>query len=82
MSLILFFDKLFFKLNPFISFLIKSQSIFNTFRRRGTKKVKDSESQEAKMTLFREEMNDIQSNVAERWRKCKGISPEEAVVSY
>jgi len=60
----------------------KRASIFNTFRRRGTKKVKESESQEAKMTLFREEMNDIQSNVAERWRKCKGITPEDAVRDY
>ena len=31
--------------------------------------------------LFKEEMQDIYSNISERWRKCSGLNPIEAVVS-
>merc|ERR1712002_583635 len=51
-------------------------------RRRGNKKMKDGESGEANLTLFREEMLDIQSNIAERWRKCKGFTSEQSVSEY
>nr|XP_018666876.1 unconventional myosin-X isoform X2 [Ciona intestinalis] len=60
-----------------------SSSIFNTFRKRGMKKVKeDEEGNEMKRTLFQEELQDVRSNVAERWRKLRGMEPEDAVVEY
>jgi len=45
------------------------------------KKVKESgEDDVMNKTLFLEELEDLKSNVAERWRRLKGMPPEEAVV--
>ncbi|XP_076810963.1 unconventional myosin-X-like isoform X2 [Clavelina lepadiformis] len=58
-------------------------SLFNTFRKRGTKKIKEEvEGDEMKRTLFLQELEDIISNVAHRWRKLQGLQPEEAVFEY
>nr|CAB3264150.1 unconventional myosin-X [Phallusia mammillata] len=58
-------------------------SLFNTFRKRGMKKVKEeAESDDMKRTLFLEELQDVKSNVLDRWRRLKGMHAEEAVVEY
>ena len=61
----------------------QSSSIFNTLRRKATKKMKETEAKGdgAKELLYKEELLDIQSNVTERWRKLRGFAPEQAVVS-
>uniref|UniRef100_H2ZET4 Unconventional myosin-X n=1 Tax=Ciona savignyi TaxID=51511 RepID=H2ZET4_CIOSA len=62
----------------------RSSSIFHTLRKKGMKKVKeaDEENVEMKKTLYQEELQDVRSNVADRWRKLRGMQPEEAVVEY
>ena len=45
------------------------------------KKVKeDDENEEMKRTLYIQELQDIVSNVTDRWRRLKGMQEPEAVV--
>ena len=47
------------------------------------KKVKeDEENEEMKRTLYIQELQDVVSNVADRWRRLKGMQEAEAVVRF
>ena len=80
---IFLFDFTFF-LQIFSTFFILKQgsSIFNTLKKMHLKKVKESEeNEEMRRTLYIQELQDIVSNVADRWRRLKGMQEAEAVVS-
>ena len=56
------------------------QSIFNTLTRRKNAKKILEEEEEATKQLYEEELSAVVTNIAERWRKLRDLSAEDACV--
>lgn len=61
----------------------KSSNLLNSLKWKSIKRIKEDASQdEMSETLFREELQDVKSNIVDRWFKLKGLSQSSAVVEY
>lgn len=68
-------------LTLFISFF-QSSAFLNSLKKRTIRSKVKEEGNEMNLTLFTEELQDVKSNVADRWYKLKGMPRETAVVCY
>ncbi|XP_039255307.2 unconventional myosin-X-like [Styela clava] len=62
----------------------KSSTLLNSLKKRTVKRIKEEGGRDAEMneTLFKEELQDVKANIADRWYKLKGMPRETAVVEY